>query len=149
MGRAERIATAADQVIELRRAAGAMLEPGQRKRVERVAEQLRAEIGESIPKARAASLLGVSVTSLEKWIARDKLPTVPRPGSPRKAEVETDTLLELAEEVRRLRESGERRALLAQAFARLDERRRSVESILGAAELIEAVSIVAAAGDDS
>ncbi len=145
MGRAARIETLADQVVELRRAAAETLEPAQRKRVEQVAGRLRAELGESIPKVRAAALLGVSVTALEKWIAREKLPLVSRPGSSR-LEVDADALLDLAEEVRRLQERGRTHALLAHAFARLDEKRRSVTSILDAAELIEAVSVVAASG---
>lgn len=147
MGRAARIASVADQIVELRRAAAEMLEPRQRRRVEQVASQLRTELDESIPKARAASLLGVSVQALDKWIARGKLPVVTRPGSA-KLEVEADTLLELVEEVRRLRDRGETRGLLAQAFARQDEKRSSVESILDAAELIEAVSVIAASGDE-
>ena len=140
MGRAAQIALLADQVVELRRAAAETLEPSQRKRIERVAGRLRAELGESIPKARAAALLGVSVTALEKWIARDKLPVVARA----RVEIDATALLDVAEEVRRLRESGRTHALLAHAFARLEEKRRSVASILEAAELIEAVSIVAA-----
>jgi len=63
-------------------------------------------------------VLGVSVTALDKWIARGRLPVVRRPGSSRE-QVDADALLDLAEEVTRLREDGQTRALLASAFERL------------------------------
>jgi DNA-binding transcriptional MerR regulator len=90
----------------------------QLRRAERL---LRQQIGASVPKRRAAALLGISVTALERWIAAGKLPVVRRPGG--REEVDADALLHLVEEVRRLREEeGVSRGAVAEAFRRLAER---------------------------
>ena len=90
----------------------------QLRRAERL---LRREVGPSVPKRRAAALLGVSVTALERWIAAGKLPTVRRAG--RREEVDADSLLDLVEEVRRLRDDeGVSRGVVAEALRRLAER---------------------------
>jgi hypothetical protein len=68
-------------------------------------------------------VLGVSVTALDKWVGRGLLPVVRRPGSSRQM-IETDVLLDLAEEVEGLREAGDGRGLLAAAFARLEREGR-------------------------
>ena len=105
-------------VVELRRAARATVDPVQRSRIERVERDLREHLGGSVPKTRAARVLGVSVTTLDKWIARGRLPVVRRPGSTR-ATIDASALLELAEEVTRLRELGQERAVVATALRRL------------------------------
>jgi hypothetical protein len=90
----------------------------QLRRAERL---LRQEIGPSVPKRRAAALLGISVTALERWIGADKLPVVQRPGG--REEVDADSLLDLVEEVRRLRnDEGVSRGVVAEALRRLAER---------------------------
>lgn len=91
------------------------------RRLRRAERLLRREIGPSVPKRRAAALLGISVTALDRWIASGKLPVVRRPGG--REEVEAGPLLDLLEEVRRLREyEGVSRGVVAEAFRRLAER---------------------------
>lgn len=104
--------------MALRRIAPAVSDPGEQRRLARVQRELLREIGFSVPKRRAAAVLGVSVNALDRWIAAGRLPTLRRPGSARE-EVDADALLDLAEEVDRLREEGVERAVLAAAFARL------------------------------
>lgn len=118
MGRAESVERAVDRAVELRLVATAVTDERQARRLKRVLRSLRREIGVSVPKTRAAAILCVSVTALEKWIARGRLPTVRRPGSSRE-EIDADALLDLAEEVKRLRENGVTRGVLATAFERL------------------------------
>jgi hypothetical protein len=105
-------------VLALRRAGGAVVDPEERRRLRRVERELQRAIGVGVPKRRAAAVLGVSVTALDKWIARGRLPVVRRPGSSRE-QIDADALLDLAQEVTRLREDGQTRALLASAFERL------------------------------
>jgi hypothetical protein len=108
MGRAARIEQAVEQLVALRL--------GQLGRVRR---QLRRDMGVSVPKRRAAALLGVSVPALERWIRAGRLPVVRRPGSSRE-EIDSDALVDLATEVTRLREAGRSRGVLAEAFRRLE-----------------------------
>lgn len=107
-----------ERAVELRLVAPAVADEREQRRLKRVLRDLRREIGVSIPKTRAARTLGVSVTALDKWIASGRLPTVRRPGSSRE-EVDADALLDLAEEVKRLREQGLTRSVLATAFQTL------------------------------
>jgi hypothetical protein len=113
--RVERTVT---HVVALRHVAATVGRTRERQLLKRVERDLRREIGVGVPKRRAAAVLGVSVTALDKWIARDKLPVVRRPGSSRE-QIDADALLDLAAEVTRLRESGETRRVLATAFERL------------------------------
>jgi hypothetical protein len=117
MGRARRIEGALQDVLDLRLAAHGAADE-RRQRLEAVARRRRQELGQSVPKGKAAAVLGVSVTTLDKWIERGALPVVRRAGSAR-VEVEADALLELAVEVQRLRDAGRRRGLLAHALRRL------------------------------
>ena len=119
MGRA-RAERTIEHVISLRRAGTAVADPRERRRLKHVERDLQRAIGVGVPKRRAAAVLGVSVTALDKWIARGRLPVVRRPGSSRQ-QIDADALLDLAEEVTRLREDGQVRALLATAFERLAE----------------------------
>ena len=112
-----------EHVVALRCAESAVADSQERRRLKRVERELRREIGVGVPKTRAAAVLGVSVTALDKWIARGTLPVVRRPGSSRR-EIDADALLDLAQEVTRLREAGEKRGVLATAFARLAKRGR-------------------------
>ena len=105
-------------VVALRHVAATVGRTRERQLLKRVERDLRREIGVGVPKRRAAAVLGVSVTALDKWIARDKLPVVRRPGSSRE-QIDADALLDLAAEVTRLRERGETRRVLATAFERL------------------------------
>ena len=119
MGRSSRVGRTVAHVVALRCAGPAVTDPRERQRLKRVERDLRREIGVGVPKTPAAFVLGVSVTALDKWIARGRLPVVRRPGSSRQ-EIDTDALLDLAEEVTRLREAGRTRGLLAAALERLE-----------------------------
>lgn len=118
MGRGARAERGVAHVVALRCVSPAVANPRERDRLKRVERDLRREIGVGVPKTRAAAVLGVSVTALDKWVARGRLPVVRRPGSSREA-IDADALLDLAEEVTRLREAGRTRGLLATAFERL------------------------------
>jgi hypothetical protein len=115
-----RIARDVQRIVALRGVAGAVDAPVARRRLRSVQRDLRLEVGPGVPKTQAASILGVSVTALDKWIARGKLPVVRRPGSSR-TEIDADALIDLASDVTRRREEGQRRGVLASAFAQLDE----------------------------
>ena len=106
------------RAVAVRRIAQAVADPAESRRLERLLRDLLREIGFSVPKTCAATILGVSVNALERWIDSGRLPTVRRPGSAR-AELDADAVLDLAVEVDRLREEGLRRGVLAAAFERL------------------------------
>lgn len=79
------------------------------------------EVGTSVPKRRAAALLGISVTALQRWVRSGRLPVVRRAGG--REEIEAGALLDVVEEVRRIREEEDApRAPVARAFRRLAAR---------------------------
>jgi hypothetical protein len=122
VARAEQIGRALEVAAEIRQAARAVGDERVARRLRRAERLLRSEIGPSVPKRRAASLLGVSVAALERWIAAGQLPVIRRPRG--RQEIEAEALLDLAEEVRGLREEGGAgRGVLAAAFRRLGERK--------------------------
>jgi len=118
MGRAAAIERAVARAVALRRVAAAVADPVEARRLACVQRELRREIGVSVPKTRAASLLGVSVAALDRWIAAGRLPTVRRPGAARE-KIDADAVVELALQVDLLREEGVERGVLAAAFERL------------------------------
>ncbi len=67
--------------------------------------RLRQALGPTIPKKKAAAVLGISVTALDRWVDRGILPVVERPGSSRH-ELESRPFLELADQVNRLNVEG-------------------------------------------
>jgi len=84
-----------------------------------VIDDLRSDVGETLTKASAARLLGVSRNTLDKWIARGAVPTREIAG---RQEVVRTELEELAETVQRLRAvSADRPGVLAEAVRRLAE----------------------------
>jgi DNA-binding transcriptional MerR regulator len=85
-----------------------------------LARELRLELDDGIPKLPAARALGVSVKALDRWIATGAIPSLRRPGSGR-SQVETDSVLDLLEEVTMLREEGVRSGVLARGVERLRE----------------------------
>ena len=115
MGRAATIEHSVARAIALRRVAAAVSDPVEARRLARVRRELRREIGFSVPKTRAAALLGVSVAALDRWIAAGRLPTVRKPGVARE-EIDADAVVELAFQVELLREQGVQRGVLAAAF---------------------------------
>jgi DNA-binding transcriptional MerR regulator len=110
---------AVQRVIALRSVANAVIDPVERRRLERVTRELRREIGVGVPKRRAARLLGVSVQALEPWVERGLLPAVRKPGSTREL-LDAATLIVLAEEVSRRREAGESRGVVAMSLRELE-----------------------------
>ena len=118
MGRADTIERSVERAVALRRVAAAVNDPVEARRLARIQRELRREIGFSVPKTRAAAILGVSVGALDRWVAAGRLPTVRKPGAARE-EVDADAVVELAFEVERLREEGVERGVLAAAFKRL------------------------------
>jgi hypothetical protein len=137
MGRAAVAGARAAQILALRAASQTVLEPSARAAVESVERSLREELGPSIPKRRAAQLLGVSVTALDRWIARGAIPVVRVEGSSRQ-EVDSAEVLRLAELAR---DGGG----FASAVRRLAERRERERWIVEAAELSTALTTIAAA----
>jgi hypothetical protein len=121
MKRAQTTERTVRHVVALRCAESAVSDGRERRRLKRVERELRREIGVGVPKTQAAAVLAVSVTALDKWIGRGRLPVVRRPGSSRD-QVEAGALLDLAQEVTRLREVGQTRGVLAKAFERLAKR---------------------------
>lgn len=76
-----------------------------------VIADLRQDLDETMSKTQAAELIGVSVPTLDKWIADRILPIRKAPsGRPR---VPRDTALDLAERISDLREQGQQRNLIA------------------------------------
>lgn len=106
------------RAVALRRVAAAVSDPVEARRLARIQRELRREIGFSVPKTRAAALLGVSVGALDRWVAAGRLPTVRKPGAARE-EIDADAVVELALQVELLREEGVARGVLAAAFERL------------------------------
>jgi hypothetical protein len=121
MARAERSERAMEAATAVRLAARYADDERAARQLRRAERLLRQAIGPSVPKRRAAALLGISVTALQRWIAAGKLPTVRRPGG--REEVDSDSLLDLVEEVRRLRDDESvSRGVVAEALRRLAER---------------------------
>lgn len=85
-------------------------------RMRRVESRVRSQIGADVPKAVAARTLGVSVATVDKWIARGRIPTT---GSGRPQRIALGPLVDLAAEVEDLREHGQTTGLVAAALLRL------------------------------
>ncbi len=110
------------QIVALRRVRAAVEAPRERRRLALVIRQLRRQLGTGVPKRQAATVLGVTVQAVDRWVASGKIPAVRRAGSSR-ALIDAEALIALASEAERLREQGERRVLAA-AIASLEERER-------------------------
>jgi hypothetical protein len=106
-------------IVALQLVAGAVDDPVERRRLERVVRELSRSLGVGVAKRPAAAVLGMTVQALDRWIARGVLPVVRKPRSSREL-IDSRALLVLAEEVTRLREAGQTRALLATAFRELE-----------------------------
>jgi hypothetical protein len=128
MGRAGQ-ETAARRVICLRRTYECGPLPADaRARIATVEEGLREDVGESLSKAAAARILGISLTTLDKWVGRGLVATVGRPNG--REEIEAASFYDLASEVEQLRELGEDKAVIAAALHRLAERDPEVQKML-------------------
>ena len=120
MARRDSVRRALEVAAEIRRAARHVGDERVARRLRRAERLVRRDIGPTVPKSVAATALGVSVAALDRWIASGRLPVVRRPRG--REEVEAAALLDLLEEVGRLREEeGVVRRVLAAAFARLGQ----------------------------
>ncbi len=95
--RAERIPEAAADIAPVRR-------------------DLEAQLGSTLSRSRAAHLLGVSQTALDRWVAAHQIPIVLTPHGRR--EVPRQFVIELREAIDELVREGHRRHLLAAALKR-------------------------------
>jgi DNA repair photolyase len=82
-----------------------------RRELEPIIDGLRRDLDETMSKTQAATVIGVSVPTLDKWIDQRIIP-VERAASGR-PRVPRDTALDLAERVSDLRERGRERNLIA------------------------------------
>jgi len=114
----------ATSVVQLREAIVKTRDHSVRASLRDVEVRLRGALGPTIPKKKAAAVLGISVTALDRWVDRGFLPVVERPGSSRH-ELEARPFLDLAGQVHRLRTDGvATRAPIAPAVGRLGWRPR-------------------------
>ena len=110
------LATLLDVIVRLRLAIRQTRDLALRDELRQVEVALRGEVGPIVPKRVAARLLGVSVTALDHWIDRGRIPVVaPSNGSQRRG-IETTPLLDLATRVCELRREGRTRGLLVTAM---------------------------------
>jgi len=130
MGRGSVIERALSDAVELRALAHASPDASVRSRLGEIARRRCADIGPSVPKLRAARMLGVSLTALDTWIERGAIPVRRRPSSSRQ-EVDTNAVIDLAVEIRALRATGRTRAPLATALARLNPAEKAPAAAMG------------------
>lgn len=104
-------------IVELRKARKAIADEEALGEVDRVIDRRREDVGETVSKAVARRLLGVSRQALDKWIGRGLLPAVR--GTNGYERIPREPLEELVEQVTALREAGRDRAVLAEALRRL------------------------------
>lgn len=95
--RAERISEAARDVRPVRR-------------------NLESRLGPTLSRSRAARILGVSQTALDRWVAAGRIPVVMTPGGRR--EVPRRVVVELRESLDELIRQGQQQHLLAAALSR-------------------------------
>jgi hypothetical protein len=120
MKRSLRARRLVEVALAIRRAQSGVTDGHARRQLRRAELGLREELGDAVPKSVAARLLGVSLTGLEHWVDAGRLPVVRRPGG--REELAAEALLDVAEEVERLRKEGASRGLLAEALRRLEQR---------------------------
>ncbi len=102
-----------DGIVRLRRAeripeAAADIAP--------VRRDLESRLGPTLSRSRAAVILGVSQTALDRWVAVGQIPIVLTPHGRR--EVPRQFVIELRESIGELMRRGQRRHLLAKALAK-------------------------------
>jgi len=90
---------------------------GDRDRMRKVEDRVRIRVGDGVPKAVAARVLGFSVNTLDKWIARGRVETVEGKNGRRLVAIEP--LVDLAAQVEEIRETGKKDGLLAAAILAL------------------------------
>jgi len=101
-----------DGIVSLRRAERV---PDAAADVSPVRRDLEARVGPTLSRSRAALILGVSQTALDRWVAAGQIPIVLMPGGRR--EVPRQFVVELRESIDELRRRGRGRHPLAVALA--------------------------------
>lgn len=107
-----------EDLLDLRAATRDSRNPEVKRRLRRVAER-RIDAQRGIPKAVAARMLGISVNTLDKWIARGGVSVV-RDESSGRVLVATAPFASLLQQVRELRQAGEHSGILAAAIAQIE-----------------------------
>jgi hypothetical protein len=112
-----------DGIVRLRRAErfGAVARD-----VAPVRRDLESRLGPTLSRSRAARILGVSQTALDRWVAARQVPVVLTPQGRR--EVPRQFVVELRESIDELLGKGTHRHVLAAALA---ERRKAAEGLAG------------------
>ena len=122
----------ARNVVRLRRAERV---PAAAHDVSPVRRDLEARLGPTLSRSRAARILGVSQTALDRWVAAGRIPVVLTPAG--RTEVPRQFVIEVREAIDELERRGRTRHLLAAA---LEERRKDAERILPESSSEEATS---------
>lgn len=84
------------------------------KKLDSVIGDMRRSVGDTVTKSNAAEMLDVSRQTLDKWIKQDVLPTVK--GQNGRDQIPRQVVEKLTEEVRRLKDTGHTRSVLAKAL---------------------------------
>jgi hypothetical protein len=107
-----------EDLVDLQLAERESRSPEVKRRLDRVTERrVRAQRG--IAKAAAARMLGVSVNTLDKWIARGRVAVIRDERTGREL-VAISPFARLLNEVRTLRQAGSTDGVVAAAIARLE-----------------------------
>ena len=102
-----------DGIVRLRRAERI---PAAASDVAAVRRDLEARVGATLSRSRAALILGVSQTALDRWVAAGQIPIVLTPGGRR--EVPRQFVVELREAIEEMRGRGHGQPLAAALAAR-------------------------------
>jgi hypothetical protein len=111
-----------DGIVRLRRAERI---PEAARHIAPVRRDLESRLGPTLSRSRAAQILGVSQTALDRWVGARHVPIVLTPRGRR--EVPRQFVVELREAIDDLLNAGQQRHLLAKAL----ERRREAAAALG------------------
>jgi hypothetical protein len=110
-----------DGIVRLRRAERI---PGVAREVAPVRRDLESRLGPTLSRSRAARILGVSQTALDRWVAARQVPIVLTPHGRR--EVPRQFVIELREAIDELLREGQHRHPLAKALERRREAARGI-----------------------
>ncbi len=102
----------AENIVRLRRAERV---PAVVSEVSPVRRDLESQLGPTLTRSRAALILGVSQTALDRWVGSGQVPIVLTPSGRR--EVPRQFVIEVREAIDELRKSGRHGHLLAAALA--------------------------------
>lgn len=118
-----------DHILRLRRAERI---PAAAAEISPVRGDLETQLGPTLSRSRAARILGVSQTALDRWVSSGEVPTVITPRG--RVEVPRQFVVELAELIDDLKREGRKRHLLALALRRRREDAEQVGRSLGASD---------------